>query len=79
MSPEKAFGEVVREVRNQRGMSQEKLAFSSGLDRSFVSQIERGVQSPTITSIFLLGNALSMPVSQMMLLVEQRIENQKDY
>ena len=75
MSPEKAFGEVVKEIRNGKAMSQEKLAYSSGLDRSFISHIERGVKSPTITSIFQISSALDIPVSEIMRLVELRIEN----
>lgn len=39
---EKAFGKIIRELRLERNLSQEKLSELSGLDRSYVSELERG-------------------------------------
>jgi transcriptional regulator with XRE-family HTH domain len=41
----------LREIRKEKGISQEQLALDSGLDRTYVSLMERGVQSPTLRSI----------------------------
>ncbi|HGM6985559.1 helix-turn-helix domain-containing protein [Serratia marcescens] len=45
------FGQRVRELRKERGWSQEEFADRCGLDRTYVSGIERGVRNPTLLSI----------------------------
>ena len=47
-----AFGRVLRELRQERGLSQEALALEADLQRNYISLIERGVNQPTITTIF---------------------------
>jgi transcriptional regulator with XRE-family HTH domain len=39
-------------------LSQEKLSFESGLDRSFISQLECGLKQPSLVTIFQLAKAL---------------------
>ena len=46
--PERAFGDALREIRKEHCVSQERHALDSGLDRTYVSLLERGVQSPTL-------------------------------
>lgn len=53
-----AFGAAVRTCREQLGLSQEQLGFRSGLDRTYVSGIERGVRNPTLRIMVLLADAL---------------------
>ena len=60
----RAFGEAVRRARSERGVSQETLAFSSGLDRTFISAVERGVRNPSLASIYALADALGMEIRQ---------------
>lgn len=55
-----AFGEAVRERRTEKGLSQEELAESSGLHRTYISLIERGIRSPTLISIISLAIALHL-------------------
>jgi transcriptional regulator with XRE-family HTH domain len=66
------FGEVVREVRNRRGLSQEKLAELADLDRTFVSMIERGKRHPTLETAKSLAKALGVPLSTMIASAERR-------
>jgi len=54
------LGERIRALRNQRGLSQEQLALKADLTPSFIGQIERGLKSPTITSIEKIVNALDV-------------------
>ena len=42
---EKAFGSALRELRNQRALSQEALAFEAELARNYISQLELGSKS----------------------------------
>lgn len=59
----KAIGLAVRYSRDRRNMSQEELAELADLDRSYLSQIERGVKNATIASLFKISKALETPVS----------------
>lgn len=52
MKVEQAFGEVLKKNRVQLLISQEELAHHSGLDRTFISLLERGKRKPTINTIF---------------------------
>lgn len=58
--PEKAFGEVLRQVRISRNLSQEKLGEECGSDRTFVSMLERGLVSPTLRTIVRVCRALKI-------------------
>lgn len=49
--PENAFGIVLREVREEAGLSQLDVYTKFGIDRTQLSAIERGVQSPTLRTI----------------------------
>ena len=60
------FGAVMREQRTAAGYSQEKLAHEAGVDRSFVSEIERGVKSPTLETLALLAAALNVTPSELL-------------
>ena len=47
----KKFGEKIKELRSKKGISQEKLAFDIGVDRSYMGFIERGERNPTLSKI----------------------------
>ena len=53
-----ALGRSVREARKARGMTQEGLAELAGLDRTYISGVERGVRNPTVRSLALIARAL---------------------
>lgn len=55
---EEAFGQALRHFRQAAGMSQEELSDCSGLHRTYVSQLERGLKSPSLTAIEALARAL---------------------
>jgi transcriptional regulator with XRE-family HTH domain len=75
LDPGVAFGQVLRALRRNAGLSQEQLAFAAEIERNFVSLIERGVNQPSIRVIFKLAQALDMPASKMLLLVEEKIQS----
>lgn len=60
MTPEQAFGTVLRELRASVKLSQEKLAFHCGLDRTFISMLERGKRQPSLTSILIIAKAFEI-------------------
>jgi transcriptional regulator with XRE-family HTH domain len=53
-----AFGDAIRDLRNRRGISQESLALMCGLDRTYISGIERGTRNPSLANILKLAYAL---------------------
>jgi len=73
-SHNRALGYVVAELRRQAGKSQELLGFEAGLDRSYISLLERGLRSPTLDSLFALCPVLGLPVSQLLILTERKLE-----
>lgn len=52
------FGERVRELRTSIGISQEELGFRSGLDRTYISDIERGQRNLGLLNVHALADAL---------------------
>ena len=68
------FGEVLRDKRLALKISQEELAFRAGVDRTFVSRIERGLRQPTITSLIALSSALGISATKLIKATEQRIK-----
>ncbi|MFD1217218.1 helix-turn-helix domain-containing protein [Microbulbifer celer] len=65
------FGDVIRRRRADIGISQEELAHRAGVDRTYVSRIERGVRQPTITTLIGLGLALEVSASELVAEVER--------
>ncbi len=62
---EKQFGERLRELRLARGLSQEKLAFKSGMHRTYLGSIERGERNPSLKNIAAIAEALGVSLSQL--------------
>jgi transcriptional regulator with XRE-family HTH domain len=60
------FGNRVRELRKAQGLSQEAFASLCGLDRTYISGIERGVRNISLANLFLLAKALQISVSELM-------------
>ena len=71
IGPEKAFGQALREIRRGREISQEKLGLDAGFDRTYISLIERGINSPTIRTVVKLASVLDVPASKIVLKMEQ--------
>lgn len=69
----KAFGQAVRQERESRDISQEELAFRAGVDRTFVSKVERGERQPALATILLLAKALNIRASTLVERAEDRL------
>jgi len=54
------LGSSLREQRRKRGISQEELAALTAIDRSYISDIERGVSSPTLLVLLRLTEAMDI-------------------
>ena len=60
------FGQKLRAIRQQKGISQEQLAAESGLHRTYVSSVERGERNISIVNIEKLAAALGIRMSDLM-------------
>jgi transcriptional regulator with XRE-family HTH domain len=61
----KAIGVVVRELRDQAGLSQERLSAECGFDRTYISRVERGIINPTVSRLWRIADALDTPLSKL--------------
>jgi transcriptional regulator with XRE-family HTH domain len=73
-TPERLFGEGISRLRKKGGFSQEQLGFQAGLHRTYVSQIERGIKSPTLTVILRLTRALGYSAGRLVSQVEKKLK-----
>ena len=60
------FGSRVRELRKAKGLSQEAFASLCGLDRTYISGIERGVRNVSLVNLGLIAEALGISLSELM-------------
>jgi transcriptional regulator with XRE-family HTH domain len=60
-----AFGEIVREKRKERGLSQEDLAHKADLHRTYIGMIERAEKNITLENINKIAKALEIPISEL--------------
>jgi transcriptional regulator with XRE-family HTH domain len=59
------IGEVLREARQKAGLTQEALAFSADVDRTYISYLENDQKSPTVEMLVKLCRELALPVSEL--------------
>lgn len=71
MEISKAFGAILRRNREEKGYSQEELALNCGLDRTFISLLERGLRQPSISTVFNLAAQLGLSANEFVRQVER--------
>jgi XRE family transcriptional regulator, regulator of sulfur utilization len=59
------FSMVLRQLREERGLSQEQLAERANLNRSYLGEVERGRAVPSIVTVSKLAGALEIRLSSM--------------
>ena len=59
------FGERVRELRKEKGLSQEELADKADVHRTYVGMIERGEKNITIVNIQKIAKALGVGIREL--------------
>lgn len=65
------LGDEIRKARQAAGLSQEQLALRAGVDRTYVSMLEREIHSPTLDTLISLCRVLAIRPSELVARVEQ--------
>lgn len=55
------FGERLKKIRTQKSLSQEQLSYLADIDRSYISDVERGARNISLENIYKLASALNIP------------------
>jgi transcriptional regulator with XRE-family HTH domain len=77
LSPSQAFGQAAREIRKERGLSQEQAALDGGIDRAYLGHVERATKNATLPTIWKMATALGVPVSDLFIRAERILGDQK--
>lgn len=64
MDIKKKFGQNLKRLRLEKGISQESLALSADLDRTYIPSIEKGERNVSITVVEKLANALNVSIME---------------
>jgi transcriptional regulator with XRE-family HTH domain len=67
----RAFGKHLAQLRKDQGWSQERLALESGIARSYIGDVERGIRNISLVNIVRIADTLEMDVRK---LFEYRVE-----
>ncbi|MGN0521123.1 MAG: helix-turn-helix domain-containing protein [Eubacterium sp.] len=68
-------GQVISDIRKQKGISQEVLSGLADIGRTHLSAIERGERKPTLETLYRLSCALNIKMSEIVKQIEERIED----
>ena len=66
-----AFGQAIRKLRNNAGISQETFAAMCDLHRTYISDVELGKRNVSLENIQKMAEALDMSISDLFLQVER--------
>lgn len=70
--PSQIIGQIVREYREKRQLSQESLSALSGLSRPYIGEIERGESNLSFTSLIAVAHGLGIAASEILREYEKR-------
>lgn len=70
-----AFAIVLREFRVAAQFSQERLADATGLDRTYISLLERGLCQPSLPTLLAISKALGVTLAAMATRIEHEIDH----
>lgn len=60
------LGQRIRQLREEKGYSQETLGFKAGLHRNYISSLELAQKNPTYTTLLKLAKALSVEITDLL-------------
>jgi transcriptional regulator with XRE-family HTH domain len=72
-----AFGKVLQGLRTAQGLSQEELGFRSDTNRTYISDMERGIKEPCLTMLFRIARALDTAPSLLIRPIEELMKKRR--
>lgn len=73
-TPAWALADVLKELRTERGISQEELSHAGGGDRTYVSRLENAQSSPTVRALWRIAEVFEIPPSEILRRAEERLD-----
>lgn len=70
-------GQVIRDLRKKRGISQEVLSGFACIARSHLAMIENGTKNPNVDTLWRIAEAFNMPLSELIHMVEMELQKAK--
>jgi transcriptional regulator with XRE-family HTH domain len=68
----RAFGDAIRALRDERGLTQESLADRCGLTTNYVGDSERGERNLSVRALWQLADGLGIPASEILRKAERQ-------
>lgn len=75
MNIDLAIAKTLKKYRVGAGISQEQLAFKANLHRTYISQLERGLKSITVKTLFKITESLEVEIDEFMKRVVDELKN----
>jgi transcriptional regulator with XRE-family HTH domain len=66
------LGAAIRDIRRERGISQERLSLDSGVHRNYIGGIERAERQPTLATVAVLADTMGVRTSDLILRAERK-------
>jgi len=73
----RAFGETLAAFRKETGISQENLAYSIGLNRTYVYRVEKGITNPSLEAIFKFAEGVGKTPEDLVRGTRMRLEENR--
>lgn len=77
MTTEQALANVLKRLRREKNLAQDEFALLVGVHRTYISQLERGLKSPTLKTLNHLCNALNISLVELMSSLEYELRKDK--
>ena len=75
MTTEQALATILKRLRREKNFAQDDFALIVGLHRTYISQLERGLKSPTLKTLQRVAEALGLSLVQLMEHLEKELEH----
>jgi transcriptional regulator with XRE-family HTH domain len=73
-SRSQAFGDALKELRRERGLSQEAAALTCGIDRAYFGRLERAAKVPTLTTVWKIADGFGTRPSVLLTHAERLLD-----
>jgi transcriptional regulator with XRE-family HTH domain len=69
------FGEILKELRLKKDLTQQQLADYAGMDRAYISELERGLLMPSVETVFKVAKVLKVKPQHIIELMDDQTKS----